>query len=188
MAALSTQLDSQFAALVREPGRAPAGTTMFEETRQLGEPLPKTDPATLLGQEVATFDLELAATGTVVAVDEALVTSLVTERLRSSVSAEYRLVDGSVDIDVGDATVDGRRVAFAVTARAAQVRVLDAAALKSQIKGKPVPQARAVLEPFGDVAVSVWPGWVTSIPTLDARIDLRVLPATTLGPGASPTP
>lgn len=188
MAALSVQLDGDFAALVREPGRAPAAMTMFEETRQLGDALPRTDPATLLGQEVATFELEVAATGTVVAVDESLVTSLVTERLRSSVSADHRLVEGSVDVDLGDASVDDRRVVFPVTARAAQVRVLDAAALKSQIKGKPVPQARAALEPFGDVAVTVWPAWVTSIPTLDARIDLHVLPATKPAPGASPTP
>jgi hypothetical protein len=188
MAALTAQLDADFAALVREPDRAPAGLTMFEETRNLGDPLATTDPATLLGKEVDTFDLEVAATGTVVAVDKSAVVSLATERLRSSVSAEHRLVDGSVDIEVLDPFVDGRRVTFPVTARAAQVRVVDAAALKEQIKGKPVPQARAALQPFGDVALTVWPGWVTSIPTLDARIDLRVLPATDAMPSPSPTP
>ena len=188
MTALSSQLENEFVMLLREPGRVPPGATLFDGTRELSEPVAATDPATLVGKEVDTFDLEVAATGTVVAVDESLVTSLVSDRLRSSVSAEHRLVDGSVDIDVGDPSVDGRRVTFPVTANAVEVRVLDPDALKSQIKGKPIPQARAALEPFGDIVVTVWPDWVTSIPTLDARIDLRVLATAKPGPAPSATP
>jgi hypothetical protein len=71
---------------------------------------------------------------------------------------------------------------FPVTARAQQVQVLDAKALAAKIKGRPIFQARSILEPFGDVQIGVWPDWVTSIPTIDGRIDLRV------GPSGSPSP
>jgi hypothetical protein len=33
--------------------------------------------------------------------------------------------------------------------------------------------ASALLSPYGDVEVSLWPGWVTTIPDFEWRIDLQ---------------
>jgi Baseplate J-like protein len=171
---LTKQLDQDFEATLTQPGQVPAGLTAFPGTRSVEPPVPSVDPATLLGKEVETFELELTSTGSVTAVDESLVTAVVTERMRSAASAGNSVVDGSVQAEIGEPTIDGQAVAFPVTARASQVRVMDQPALVRLIKGKPLPQARAALEPFGDVKLSVWPDWVTAIPTIDGRIQLRV--------------
>ena len=59
---------------------------------------------------------------------------------------------------------------------ASQVQVPDAAELKRLILGKPFDEARSILAPFGDVELKLWPDWVTSVPTLDARVDVEVQP------------
>jgi baseplate J-like protein len=180
---LTKQLGRDLESMLAEPGRVPPALTAFAETRSLSDPIPTTDPATLVGKEVDTFELELRSTGSVTAVDQSLVTTLATDRIRAAVSADHAVVDGSLQADVGGPAVEGEAVVFPVTARAVQVRVLDAPRLIGMIKGKPIPQARAALAPFGDVRVTVWPDWVSSIPTIDGRIDLKVV-----APSRSPSP
>jgi uncharacterized iron-regulated protein len=75
-----------------------------------------------------------------------------------------------------------------VTATATQVRLVDAASLVQQVKGKSAADARAALQAYGDATVTLWPDWVSTVPTLDARIDVRVQPATKGTPNPSPTP
>jgi hypothetical protein len=77
---------------------------------------------------------------------------------------------------------------FPVTARAQQVVVLDAKALAAKVKGRPIFQARSILEPYGDVQIGVWPDWVTSIPTIDGRIELRVGSSGSPSPSSSSSP
>jgi hypothetical protein len=110
----------------------------------------------------------------VTAVDRSAVEGYARSKLNNAVDAEYQLVDGSAQVSVGQASVAGDAVVFPVTATAQEVRVLDANALLAQVKGKSVPQARAILERYGEVQISVWPGWVTAVPTIDARVSLKV--------------
>src|SRR3712207_8880408 len=56
---------------------------------------------------------------------------------------------------------------------ASQIRLVDTPALREEIKGKPVEEARAILDQYGDVDLSVWPDWVSAIPTLDGRLEDR---------------
>jgi hypothetical protein len=179
---LTKQLDAEFTTILSEPGRIPVSLTAFDETRSLSAAVPGVDPATLLGQEVETFDLAMNSTGSVVAVDQSLVTTLAADRMRAAATTGHAIVEGSVQTELGQPSVDGGSIVFPVTARAMQVRVVDQPSLIRLIKGKPIPQARAALEPFGDVQVSVWPDWVTSIPTIDGRIDLKVAAPTVPAP------
>jgi hypothetical protein len=183
VARLTSQLGQDFESMLAEPGRVPSALTAFASTRSLSDPTPTTDPATLIGREVGTFELELRSTGSVTAVDQSLVTALAADRVRAAVDADHAIVEGSLRADVAQPTVDGEAVVFPVTARGDQIRVLDGSQLVAMIKGKPIPQARAALAPFGDVQVSVWPDWVSSIPTIDARIDLKIV-----APSPSPAP
>ena len=64
----------------------------------------------------------------------------------------------------GDPTVTGGEVSFPVTARATRVPILDPAKLLALVKGRTVDEARAILAQFGDVVITPWPDWVTSIP------------------------
>jgi hypothetical protein len=181
VAELGKQLEQDFEAILAEPGRVPAALTAFPDTRTLTT-VPTIDPATLLGQEVETFDLGMTGRGTDIAVDQSLVTALAADRIRAAATTGNAIIDGSVRSDLGQPTVDGESVIFPVTARASQAPVVDQPSLVRLIKGKPIPQARAALAPYGDVQVSVWPDWVSSIPTIDSRIDLRVAAPTVSAP------
>ena len=174
--ALQEQLAASFQDELRDPSIAPPDTTIFEDTAVLGEATPSVDPTELVGQELESFELGLTSTGTVVAVDPSPVESIAQTRLESFVSPGYQLVDGSVRIDPGAPVIEGQTVRFPVTVEASQVQVPDAAELKRLILGKPFDEARSILAPFGDVELKLWPDWVTSVPTLDARVNVEVQP------------
>jgi hypothetical protein len=171
--ALQAKLGTEFDKALADPSRVPEGLTLYPETKKLGTGTPTVDPSTLLDKEIASFDLGTTATGTVTAVDTNAVNALAQSAISGNVAADHRLVDGSVVVSVEEPSVEGETVSFLVRATAQQVRVLDSKTLLAQIKGKSVPQARAILEQYGEVQISVWPAWVSSIPTIDARLDLR---------------
>ena len=129
----------------------------------------------------------LAATGTGTAVDETAVSALATARLRSTVAAGHDLVKDSLSATVGQGKVQGSQIVFAVKAVAQQVRRLVAAELRDQVKGLPVADARAKLEGYGTTTIDLWPGFVSSIPTNDFRINLTIAGAVPIE-GASPGP
>jgi hypothetical protein len=185
LAKLRTDLEGQFATAVADGAGAPAGTTVFPDTATLDEPVPLTDPATLVGQEVASFTLGMQATGRVLAVDSSPVKAIADDRLRGSVSADHELVTGSISVSVGDGTVVGGVVTFPVAGSAQQVRVLDVAALKRQVLGLGREDARRLLEAYGDVTIDLWPNWVSGIPSLDQRVTLQLAAPPTPSPAPS---
>ena len=185
MTALGTQLNEAFQTKLADPSVAPPGSTLFPATAVLGQPTPTVDPATLVGQEVQTFDLGATATGTALAVDTSAVKSLAESQLTSEVEQGHELVPGSVAITVGDGSPAGQTVRFPVTASAEQIAILDADALKAMILGKSVKEARSILAPFGTVDVSVWPDWMGTIPSFGSRVTVTVDGA---GAARSPSP
>ncbi len=174
LAQLTTELSAEFEARLIDPSIAPTGATVFRETAALGEPAPSVDPATLVGQEMDSFELELAASGTVVAVDPAPVATLADERLRATVEPGYQLVAGSIDVQVGEGIVAGQSVTFLAAATARQIAVLDPDLLLALVLGKSLDDARQILAPYGEVELTAWPDWVSTIPTFTGRVELRV--------------
>jgi hypothetical protein len=179
--ALREDLDGQIAAATD----IPAGMTLLEATKHIGTATPSVDPASLLGKEVPTFDLGLTAVGTVTGVDAAPVRAVAAAQLASRVTSGWQLVDGSTSIQVGQPAVSGLGILFDVTAAARQVRIVDHDALVARIRGLDVPAARALLDDYGQVEISVWPDWVTTIPGDTSRISLTI---DTAAAGASPGP
>jgi hypothetical protein len=189
VASLRKQLGTKFNELLANPTGVPDGMTLFPETKALGRGTPSIDPKDLVDKEVDSFDLGMTATGTVTAVDQATVEDFAASEITGDVAADHRLVEDSVSVTTGEPTIDGAVVTFPVTATAQQVRELDAKALLAQVKGKSVPQARSILEQFGQVELSVWPDWVTAIPTIDARVSLTAETSSTpVEPGESGSP
>jgi hypothetical protein len=184
MKALDEQLAAAFAAELEDPDAVAADLTVFPETGVLGEPTYDPDPAGLVGQEVTTFTLSASATGTATAVDEASLGQVAEDRLRTSVEPGYALVADSIETSVGTPTVVGQTIVFPTSASGLQVRIVDAAELEAQILGKTEDETRAILEPYGAVDITLWPDWVTTIPTFDARVDFVV--EETVVPEASP--
>jgi Baseplate J-like protein len=174
MAQLTTLLRDDFDTKVRQGTGLPQGTVVFPETEALGAATPSVDPATLVNQEVATFDLGLTATGTVLGVNPAPVTSIAEQQLGGQVGDGWQLAAGSTRIDVGQPTAAGDVISFPVTATATRTRVVDRQAVLTQIEGLVLAEARARLEAYGQVQITLWPDWVSSIPSNPDRISLTV--------------
>jgi len=189
LAALNLSMDQKFQEAMADPSLETDGATVFPSTGQLGDRTPDVDPATLVGQEVTTFALGLSADGTVIAVDEAPVSSLAEPKIAAAVSPGHELVPGSTKVEVGEAVVIGQTVTFPVEATAQQVAILDPEELKAMVLGKPIDEARAILAQYGQVALDVSPDWTGSVPSFDSRVTVtidRAVPIETPGPSGSP--
>jgi hypothetical protein len=182
MASLQAELEKQFTTEIANPDQVPDGSTAFPETAALGAATPSVDPATLVNQEVESFTLSLDATGTMLAVDPSPVEAMAAARLATAVTPGYELVDGSTQIEVGDGTVKRGVVTFTAGALAKETRPVDGPALQRQIVGLPAADARALLEPYGDVKIVLWPDWVDRVPAIDARVTLVVADPVQAGP------
>ncbi len=189
LAALNLSLDQAFQEAMDDPSLEAGGATVFPSTGRLGEPIPDLVPDTLVGQEVTTFALGLSATGTVIAVDEAPVSSLAETQVQAAVSPGHELVAGSTEVEVGEALIIGQSVSFPVDATAEEIAILDAEDLKAMVLGKPIEEARAILAAFGQVALEVSPDWTGSIPGFESRVTLTIDQAVPIEtPGASTPP
>ena len=187
VATLQAQLRTNFDDAIAAGAGAPPDAKLFPETAVLGPSTPSPDPATLVGQAISAYDLSLTATGTVIAVDPTPVRQIAEQQLQGRVGADHRLVDDSIDIEVGNGSVgeDGQ-VTFQATARAERVPILDAAMMRSLVKGKTKAEAEAALAPYGTVSVALWPSWVSTVTGVDARLDLRLEDASAGSPSGSP--
>lgn len=101
-------------------------------------------------------------------------TAIAVAAIHEAIDPGHELVAGSIDVVVGDAIVVGQTVSFPVTVTADQIAVLDPAALELMVLGKPIEEARAILEPYGDVEISVSPDWSGSIPSFESRVELTI--------------
>ncbi len=178
-AALNADLDTQVSARTG----VPVGLTLFPETRAVGDTTYAADPAALVDTEAPTFDVNATAEATVIAVDPAPLAQVAEARLRTKVTAGWTILAGSIASEVGVPSVAGEVVSYPVSVHGTQVHSIDQAALISQIKGLVLGEARSRLDDYGDVEITVWPDWVSTIPTNTDRITF------TIGdPQASPTP
>jgi hypothetical protein len=193
MAQLNEQLQAQFQQELADPANVPEGATVFPDTAVLSEAQPSVDPATLIGTEGESFTLGLAAEGTVTAVDQTPVTAIAETALQDAVDPGHELVDGSTQVIVGEGKVVDGVVEFPVEGSAKQVLPVDAAALVPMVLGLSEADAQAALEPYGEVSIVLWPGFVTTIPTWDRRVNLVVAEPydpnpSPSAPAATPTP
>jgi hypothetical protein len=188
VATLNDQLATEFEAQLEDPEGVPEGATVFPETAVLGEAVPEPDPASLVNDEVETFMLALSATGTVLAVDASPVETIASAALAASVSPGYELVEDSTQVRVGEGTVRDGVVVFPVAGVAKQLRPVDGEALRAEVMGLSEAEARAVLEPYGEVELVLWPDFVTAVPTLDQRVTLVVRDPVDETPDTAPAP
>ena len=169
-AALVSDLDTQLAA----GAGVPPGITTFPASLALGEATYVTDPAALVGTEATEFTLDATAEGTVIGVDPSPIGDLAETRLRTRVTAGWTLVDASIQPVIGTPTVIGEVVSYPVTISGTQIHDVDEVALLAQIKGLILADARNRLDDYGDVEISLWPDWVSKIPTRADRITFTV--------------
>jgi hypothetical protein len=188
---LGKDLQDSLATALADPSLAPAGTTLYPETAKLGTPTFTPEAASLPGKVLksgqTTFSLQAQATATVTAVDESPLEAMGDAAIRGAVTPGYQIVEDSINVTTSEGTVgeDGT-VSYTVTATALQTHPIDAGALKAAILGKTPDEAKAVLANEGTAAVTLWPFWVSAVPTNADRVTLTI--GSAVRPAASPTP
>lgn len=198
---LMAQVNASFQAALKAPDAAPSGSTLFSVSARLGVTMFDPDPQGLLNQQLASFQLDASATGTAVVADLASVRKLAEGRVKSAVKGGYSLVDGSISTDLGAATTQAGAVVVPVTAQGRQTRIVDVGRVRAAVQGMSVEEARTYLGQYGHVDISVSPGWASTMPSFDFRIDVQLVeasPQPTAGtsqsgspspsPGATPAP
>ena len=174
MTALQTALLARLDELVAAREGVPAEVTLFPATRVAGEPSWSVEPETLVGTQAAEFDLGVTAEGSALGVDPAPIEALARTRLEARVTDGWSVVPASITVDVGAPNDLAGIILYPVTAAGTEVRDIDEAALRAEILGLGLPEARALLDDYGDVAIEVWPDWVTTIPTRAERVTLTL--------------
>jgi hypothetical protein len=185
--AIATELDRQ----VAEATGVPAGITLFPQTKIAGDSQFAVDPQTIVGVEAADFDLAATAQGTALGVDPSPIAAVADARLRTRVTPGWSLLAASITSEVGSPSVLGEVISYPVTIRGTQVHDVDAKALVPEIEGLVLAEARSRLAAFGDVQITLWPDWVTTVPTRADRITFTLAepkPVSTPppSPGSSP--
>ncbi|HET8571260.1 MAG TPA: baseplate J/gp47 family protein [Candidatus Limnocylindria bacterium] len=92
----------------------------------------------------------------------------------TAIPAGTTLDPESIDVAIGDPTLDGDVVKVAVQVSAAAIPELDVARLRKQVAGKTPGEAQALLGGIGVAKIDLWPGWVSRIPTMDWRVSIDV--------------
>ena len=171
---LGSQVAAQLPAATADASLAPTGTTLIPATASLGSVTTAPAASALVGTPNASFQLTATATATVLAVSQQPLAGLASSRLQQQVPAGWSLFPDSIRTTVSDATVQDGHVTFTVTAQGERWHPLDAAALLAQVKGRSVADARTILQQYGEVSISTWPSFVSTIPNLDFRVSLTV--------------
>lgn len=120
-------------------------------------------------------------------VDRDEVVGLATERLLGDttvVPAGHELLPSATRVTIGEARRDGDALIVEVTVIGASTPAIDRDEVVALVQGRSVDQARAALAELGDATVTLWPGWVSSVPGLDWRIDVTIAG----DDGATPVP
>ena len=186
MGTLHTQMDTNFQAAMKAPGAISSGSTLFAESAQLGASTCTPDPTGLAGQQVTTFQLDCVATGTAIVADMTAVRDLATRRISGHVTEGYSLVNGSVTTKAGTAVVHGTTLVVPMTVQAGQVRTVDVDKLRAGIQGKSLTDAKTFLSQYGQAQITLSPDWMSTVPSFDFRIDIKVVDGSAQ-PGSSST-
>jgi hypothetical protein len=86
------------------------------------------------------------------------------------------IVDGSVAIQIGSATVGGAQLMVQVTVRGLAATKIDEGTVRTTVAGMTRHEAEAALAGFGKVHIDLWPGWVDRLPRLSFRISVETVP------------
>jgi len=187
-ATLGAQLEANFKEALKAPGAVPSGSTLFADSAQLGVATCNPDPAGLLNQDVASFQVGCQASGTATMADMTTVRSLAERRVGAAVRTGYSLVENSITTSAGVPIGQGPTVVVPVTVEGAQVPAVDVNLLRSSILGKSVADVRSLLSQYGQVDIAVSPGWASTMPSFDFRISFQLtVPSAQPSLGSSPS-
>jgi hypothetical protein len=173
---LTGLLADELQARLADPATTPRGLTIFPASLRSDEPRPVPPAGELVGTPGEEFGLSLEMTASVLAVNEALVGQVASEQLRTAVGPGRSLVGDDVATSHAAGVVLGSTVVYRASASGQVYSEPDREALLEAIRGKPISEARAILDQHGTADITLWPDVVDRLPEQVARINLTILP------------
>ena len=177
---LQNRLAGALTTFQQDPTGIPEGLSVFAETaRPLGISFePPVDE--LVGAAADEFRLSGTMEAEVLAVDEEAISAMLASALAEEVPAGMAVLPDTLSLETYGGVVEGAGIRFDGQARALAQQVIDQADIVARVAGKPVSEARAILEEIGATTVSVWPEFLGDLPGDPSRIRLEVrAPSTT---------
>ena len=171
---LQNRLAGALAAHLRDPQQATQGLTVYRETAEPGEASIEPASGQVVGSKAADFRLSGAIEASVLAVDEQLVRDLAAAAVEAEVPPGMTLLPGDPAIEASEGLAEGDRIVFESSAQGTAYQIIDRDELLSRLAGKPVSEARAILEVVGTATVSVWPDFLADLPGDPDRIRLDI--------------
>jgi hypothetical protein len=177
---LRNRLAGALTSYQQDPSGVPEGLTVFAETALPGDIVFDPPAGELVGAAADEFLLSGSMDAQVLAVDEADVEALMMSALVDEAPADMAVVPATVVIETGPGIAEGEAIRFEGEAQAVAQQRIDEDAIVARLAGKPVSEARAILEDLGASTVSVWPEFLGDLPGDRSRIRLEVrAPSTT---------
>lgn len=177
-AALVTELEADLAVAAAED--ATPGLTRYKESATLAEVAltPTCEDLVDSSPEEGRFELKAQTTGTVLEVDESVLDEVAAQHFQLGLDPSIQIEPGSVTAEpAGAPVVEDDKVTFPMAVTALVTLPWDAATIKQEIAGKPVPAAKEILSKYGAATLTMWPDFVPNVPTDAGRISL-VIPTT----------
>ena len=85
------------------------------------------------------------------------------------------LLADTVAVVIGEASQAGGTLSVDVTVTARAASAVDPEEIRRRIAGRSAEEAEAAIADLGDASVELWPGWVTTVPGMAWRVDLRIV-------------
>jgi hypothetical protein len=191
---IQADVDAAVAAL-REDLAAKAAAALPEEDGSLVlEPATQAEP-TISGVDgiVGTRDQEAAEitgtlTWTAYRVDREVVLDGGEEAFTDDERAlpeGHRLLREATAVTLGDARLDGETVVVEAHVTGSSAPELDPEVLRARAMGRTAEEARLALADVGTAEIDLWPGWVSTVPELEWRVDVRIGELEPAEPGPS---
>lgn len=172
---LQNRLAGELARRLGDPASVPPGLTLFPETARRGDVMTVPGREELVGRELAEFELSAEASAVALAVDERIVEQVALQRLVAAARPGTALLAATARVDTGKGISGDGVIRYTVTAEGRVQLLLDPDELLRKVRGKPIPEARSILEDHGDARITVWPEFLGNLPDDVNRIRLTVL-------------
>ncbi len=86
----------------------------------------------------------------------------------------HTLVEGRTAVTVAETSATAAGVTAVVEVAGTAQAQVEPGDVVDLVRGRPVEDAERALDDVGRAQIEVWPGWVTSVPDLEWRIDVRI--------------
>jgi hypothetical protein len=128
-----------------------------------------------VGQQANTFQLTATTNASALEVDESVLEATAGEHFVATADPAVRIERESVEAErAGPAQVTTEQVTYPMSVTASVQLPVDPAAIRQEVAGKPVSEAQAILDRFGEATLVMWPDFIPNVPTDLNRITLTL--------------